>query len=148
FMGPRSNSSAEDGHAIHRTKAEEQTHDRARLLEQELRVPIAPVTAGADETAVGRAAPARPALPQAPRAEAVRRELERVFASADFDATRRSREFLRFVVEEALANRGGDISQAAIAVQVFGRRPDFDGGIDPIVRIQAGRLRRSLERYY
>jgi adenylate cyclase len=110
-------------------------------------VPIAQMTTGVDDAAVG-VMPARPGVPESPRAEAVRRELDRVFASADFDATRRSREFLRFVVEEALANRGGDISQAAIAIQVFGRRNDFDGGIDPIVRIQAGRLRRSLERYY
>ena len=28
------------------------------------------------------------------------------------------------------------------------RKPDFDAVIDPIVRVQAGRLRRSLERYY
>jgi TolB-like protein len=69
-------------------------------------------------------------------------------ASSDFDAPRRSREFLTFVVEEALAGRGEEITQATIAMQVFGRRDDFDATIDPIVRIQAGRLRRSLERYY
>ena len=31
---------------------------------------------------------------------------------------------------------------------MFGRKDDFDALLDPIVRIQAGRLRRSLERYY
>ena len=36
----------------------------------------------------------------------------------------------------------------AIATRVFDRREDFDPTVDPIVRIQAGRLRRSLERYY
>ena len=36
----------------------------------------------------------------------------------------------------------------AIAVTVFGRGADFDAVLDPIVRVQAGRLRRSLERYY
>ena len=85
---------------------------------------------------------------EAPSAEDVRRELERALASADFDASRRSREFLGFIVEEALAGRGDSLSQAAIAVEVFGRRADFDPLTDPIVRIQAGRLRRSLERYY
>jgi adenylate cyclase len=35
-----------------------------------------------------------------------------------------------------------------IATRVLGRREDFDPLVDPIVRIQAGRLRRSLERYY
>ena len=78
----------------------------------------------------------------------VREALERVIASPDFDTSRRSRDFLRFIVEEALAGRGEAITQAAIATRVFGRREDFDPVVDPIVRIQAGRLRRSLERYY
>jgi adenylate cyclase len=78
----------------------------------------------------------------------VRRELEQILLSPDFDAAPRSRKFLRFVVEEALAGRGEELTQAALATQVFGRRGDFDPVVDPIVRIQAGRLRRSLERYY
>jgi adenylate cyclase len=78
----------------------------------------------------------------------VRSHLERVLRSPHFDGSTRSREFLRYVVEEVLAGRGGYLKQAAIAVEVFGRKPDFDAVIDPIVRVQAGRLRRSLERYY
>jgi adenylate cyclase len=83
-----------------------------------------------------------------PDAQAVRRHLEELLPSPDFDAAPRSRKFLRFVVEEALAGRGEALTQAAIATQVFDRRGDFDPVVDPIVRIQAGRLRRSLERYY
>jgi tetratricopeptide (TPR) repeat protein len=79
---------------------------------------------------------------------AARRQLERILDSPDFDASRRSREFLRFIVEETLAGRGEPLTQSAIATAVFGRREDFDPIVDPIVRIQAGRLRRSLERYY
>ena len=74
--------------------------------------------------------------------------LDRVLHSAHFDGSTRSREFLRYVVEEVLAGRAAYLKQAAIAVEVFGRKPDFDAVIDPIVRVQAGRLRRSLERYY
>ena len=73
--------------------------------------------------------------------------LERILASGDFDASPRSRAFVRFIVEETLAGRQEGLTQAAIATRVFGRRKDFDPTIDPIVRIQAGRLRRSLERY-
>src|SRR5688572_778089 len=80
--------------------------------------------------------------------QAVRSHLERVLHSPHFDGSTRSREFLRYVVEEVLAGRGVYLKQAAIAVDVFGRQPDFDAVIDPIVRVQAGRLRRSLERYY
>jgi TolB-like protein len=78
----------------------------------------------------------------------VRRHVEQILTCPDFDASRRSKEFLRFIVEEALAGRGEELTQAAIATGAFGRRDDFDAVVDPIVRIQAGRLRRSLERYY
>jgi adenylate cyclase len=78
----------------------------------------------------------------------VRQHLEMVLRSPHFDGSARSREFLRYVVEEVLAGRAAYLKQAAIAVEVFGRKPDFDAVIDPIVRVQAGRLRRSLERYY
>jgi adenylate cyclase len=75
-------------------------------------------------------------------------QLERLLASGDFDASPRSRAFVRYIVEETLSGRAEALSQAAIATTVFGRRGDFDPTVDPIVRIQAGRLRRSLERYY
>jgi adenylate cyclase len=83
-----------------------------------------------------------------PSSQIALEELERLLGSSDFDATPRSRAFLRFVVEETLDGRQDGLTQTALATQVFGRRPDFDPTIDPIVRIQAGRLRRSLERYY
>ncbi|MDQ6437210.1 hypothetical protein RB623_24415 [Mesorhizobium sp. LHD-90] len=68
--------------------------------------------------------------------------------SADFDATARGRRFLGHVVEETLSGRGGRIKAYSIAVEVFGRDASFDPQTDPIVRIEAGHLRRSLERYY
>jgi adenylate cyclase len=83
-----------------------------------------------------------------PEAMAVIEQLERILASGDFDASPRSRAFVRFIVEETLAGRQAGLSQGAIATRVFERREDFDPTVDPIVRIQAGRLRRSLERYY
>jgi adenylate cyclase len=86
--------------------------------------------------------------PPPPEAEEVLEELERVLASRDFDASPRSRTFLRYVVGETLAGRQDRLTQQAIATTVFDRREDFDPTVDPIVRIQAGRLRRSLERYY
>jgi adenylate cyclase len=99
------------------------------------------------ESALGRRRREAPLNPP-PTAGEVSAELERIFASADFDGSPRSRAFLRFIVEETHAGRQEDLTQTAIATRVFGRRDDFDPTIDPIVRIQAGRLRRSLERYY
>ena len=83
-----------------------------------------------------------------PSAEAVRQELERVLASPDFVASDRLKEFLRFVVEEALAGRGDRLHAYPIALEVLGRDASFDPQTDPVVRMEAGRLRRRLERYY
>src|SRR5512139_369123 len=83
-----------------------------------------------------------------PEAADVLAGIERILSNGDFDGSPRSRAFLRFVVEETLAGRQDGLTQDAIATRVFHRREDFDPTVDPIVRIQAGRLRRSLERYY
>lgn len=80
--------------------------------------------------------------------EACRVQLALILGSADFDATGRERRFLTHVVEEALSGRGDRIKAYSIAVEVFGRGESFDPQTDPIVRIEAGHLRRALERYY
>lgn len=80
--------------------------------------------------------------------EESRAQLERILQSADFEATARERRFLGYVVEEELAGRGSRIKAYSIAVEVFGRDASFDPQNDPIVRIEAGHLRRCLERYY
>jgi adenylate cyclase len=80
--------------------------------------------------------------------DAVRAELGRILASPGFDASERNRRFLAHVVEEALAGRADRIKAFSIATSVFGRDERFDPQVDSIVRIEAGRLRRSLERYY
>jgi adenylate cyclase len=80
--------------------------------------------------------------------DAIRRQLDRILSSPEFHATDKMRSFLRFVVEEKLAGRSYRIKGHTVAVNVFGRGEDFDATNDPVVRIQAGRLRRALERYY
>jgi TolB-like protein/Tfp pilus assembly protein PilF len=79
---------------------------------------------------------------------AVRTQLQRILACKDFDASDRNRRFLGHVVEETLAGRTQQIKAYSIATLVFGREPSFDPQSDPIIRIEASRLRRSLERYY
>ena len=61
---------------------------------------------------------------------------------------RGSASFLRFVVETTLAGRGDRLKGYTIGVEALGRREDFDPQIDPIVRVEAGRLRAALARYY
>ncbi len=85
---------------------------------------------------------------QAPSADDVRAELARILASAHFQASERRRAFLRFIVEETLAGRGDRLKGYAVAVSVFGRDETFDYQADPVVRLEARRLRRDLGSYY
>lgn len=80
--------------------------------------------------------------------DAIRAQLDRILSSPELHATDTMRDFLRFIVSEKLAGRSDRIKGYTVAVRVFGRGEDFDPTYDPVVRIQAGRLRRALERYY
>lgn len=75
-------------------------------------------------------------------------ELQRILGSNDFPATVRNREFLSYVVGKELAGATAEISATSVATLVFGRPATFDPNNDPIVRIEAGKLRRDLETYY
>jgi adenylate cyclase len=86
-------------------------------------------------------------LPE-PSALEVRAELERILASRCFEQAARSSKFLQFVVEQTLAGQGDRLKGYTIAIEVFGRSPDFDAQSDPLVRVEAGRLRRRLTEYY
>src|SRR4051812_47105945 len=74
--------------------------------------------------------------------------LERVMGSHEFSTSDRKKRFLEFIVRETLAGHANRIKAYTIAVDVFGRDPSFDPAADPMVRIEAGRLRRCLEHYY
>jgi adenylate cyclase len=80
--------------------------------------------------------------------ETVLAALDDLLNDPGFKTSARNKRFLRFVVEETLAGRASRIKSYTIAVDVFGRPPDFDGSIDPIVRIEASRLRAALASYY
>jgi adenylate cyclase len=83
-----------------------------------------------------------------PSTEQVREELTRLLECPYLDASARVRDLLRYIVEETLAGRSERLSEAAIAISVFGRGDDFDALQDPIVGVQVARLRRALERCY
>jgi serine/threonine-protein kinase len=87
-----------------------------------------------------------PATQQA--AEGARRELERVLESAAFRRNERLSGFLRFVVERTLEGRAQELKESVIAIEVFGRKPDYNPKHDPIVRTEATRLRARLSQYY
>lgn len=80
--------------------------------------------------------------------EEIRAELERVLASDIFRSAPQLTAFLSYVVEQAVAGRAGELKGYTIAVEAFGRSADFDPQSDPIVRVEAGRLRKALNLYF
>ena len=79
---------------------------------------------------------------------AIDEQLQRILSSPEFKATPRQKKFLRFVIERSLDGRAGEIKGYTVATGVFGRNKDFNQATDPVVSIEAGRLRRALEHYY
>ena len=81
-------------------------------------------------------------------APAIRAELRRISQRASFHASHRSRLFLGFVVERALAGRLDELKERVIGSLLFGRPADYDTGADSIVRVVANETRRRLQAYY
>ncbi len=75
-------------------------------------------------------------------------ELERIVSSPPLESSPSLCRFLRYVVEETLAGRGGTLKEYSLGVSVFERGDDFDPRLDPIVRVQARNLRVRLTQYY
>jgi len=78
----------------------------------------------------------------------IRDEIERIVSSATFRPSDRLKHFITFVTSEALQGRADGLKEYAIGVHVFGRENAFDPRTDPVVRVQARRLRARLEKYY
>lgn len=55
---------------------------------------------------------------------------------------------LRYLAEQAIAHPGVPVKEYQLAIDVFGRPPDFDARFDSTVRVQTGRLRAKLAEYY
>ena len=80
--------------------------------------------------------------------EAVLAELAQILSSRTFQGAQRPSNFLKYVVEHTLAGRGEQIKEYCIATDVFGRKESFDPRLDPVVRVEATKLRSRLAGYY
>ncbi|MCT8160658.1 hypothetical protein [Pseudoruegeria sp. SHC-113] len=78
----------------------------------------------------------------------IRKQLERILNDRAFQASVRRREMLLFIVDETLAGRESTLKATTIAMAVFDRGADFDQQADPVVRLEARKLRRDLDTYY
>src|SRR5215469_7910227 len=79
---------------------------------------------------------------------AVRAHLRSIVDSAAFKGSRRSQEFLQFVIERALEGRHDYLKERVLGVELFGRSPSYDTGEDAIVRVTACDVRKRLHHYY
>jgi len=75
-------------------------------------------------------------------------QLERILSSAQLITSPSLSRFLRYIVEETLAGRNGEIREYTLGVHVFDRGDGFNPRLDPIVRVQARNLRARMVKYY
>jgi hypothetical protein len=82
------------------------------------------------------------------QADAIHAQLERMLDNPHFRLSRRFPSFLRFVVEQTLAGQTDPLKERTIGSEVFGKDPDYDTALDPIVRVTAAEIRKRIAQYY
>ena len=82
------------------------------------------------------------------REQAVREELNRLLESASFRTSKRSREFLQYIVEHTIHGPSGTLKERSIGVELFQLPQDFDPGQHTIVRVTANEVRKRLAQHY
>jgi hypothetical protein len=80
--------------------------------------------------------------------DSVREELNRVLASHEFHSSKRSQDFIRYVVEHTLAGQAGMLKERTIGIDVFGRSTSYEPSDDATVRVKAGEVRKRLGLFY
>ena len=83
-----------------------------------------------------------------PQREIVQEALERLLQWPEIARSPQLGKFLDYIVQRRLEGDEQAIKAYSIAVDVFGRGDDFDPQSDPIVRVQARRLRGLIDDYY
>lgn len=78
----------------------------------------------------------------------IMKSLDRVLKSEEFATSPNLKKFLSYIIEQKLDGNEAGLKAYSIAIDALGRSEDFDSQIDPIVRVQAGRLRKELQAYY
>ena len=81
-------------------------------------------------------------------AESIRTQLRKILSSSTFARSERLARFLTFTVEQTLGGRGENLKEFVIGVEVFDKNEKYDPRMDPIVRVEARRLREKLRKYY
>src|SRR6201993_43397 len=83
-----------------------------------------------------------------PNPVVVREQLKRLLAHSLFTNSKRYPVLLAYTVEQTLLGNAAELKERTIGVEAFGRRPDYDVNLDPVVRTSAAEVRRRLIQYY
>src|ERR1700748_4002303 len=78
----------------------------------------------------------------------VREQLKRLLAHPLFTNSKRYPVLLAYTVEQALLGNAGELKERTIGVEAFGREPNYDVNLDPVVRTTAAEVRKRLIQYY
>lgn len=79
---------------------------------------------------------------------ALEKHLDEIVDGVGFRGSQRSGQFLRYIVEQAVAGRFDALKERAIGIELFGRAPSYDTGEDAIVRVTASDVRKRLLQHY
>lgn len=79
---------------------------------------------------------------------ALEKHLGEIVDGAGFRGSQRSGQFLRYIVEQAVAGKFDSLKERAIGIELFGRPPSYDTGEDAIVRVTASDVRKRLLQHY
>ena len=80
--------------------------------------------------------------------QSVLRELDAILNSPVFQPSKRGKQFLTYVVHHRLEGNHERLKERTIGVDLFQRPAGYATGDDPVVRVQAGEVRRRLDQYY
>lgn len=83
-----------------------------------------------------------------PSAQQILAQSEKILLASTFARSNRSRKLLQYIIDQTLAGNAKRLKQYSIATDALGRGSDFDPDTDPIVRLEASKLRRALDDYY
>jgi hypothetical protein len=79
---------------------------------------------------------------------ALREHLNDIIQGEAFRGSRRSAQFLQYVVEKSISQDALALKERSIGIELFGRNPTYDTSEDAIVRVTASDVRRRLLQHY
>ncbi len=81
-------------------------------------------------------------------AEQIEFQLDKIVSSSGFKHSIQMQNFLQYIIHKRLSSQERQLKQYTIAVEALGQEEGFDADTNPLVRIEAGRLRKKLDYYY